>query len=1018
MKNILLKTLQDKVEDLLKLYTEKKAFSEFHMFLDLNPELKNIFDSEEIENLFPKPSSFDFNSTIDTNEDGDKYTGSEFTDDIIDISIKNFTDIGWLSDKSSRNKIYQNDFYQNIVRPSIGSMPEDVKKDIELHSTHILGRCNNPSDWGENRQGLVYGMVQSGKTVSMITLMGQAMATGYRIFIVLAGDKTSLREQTQKRIDEAFDLNFGGYSNNQRKYNIRSLTKKGSDYSDVSRSLSNGLELWDIKDSKQTIIICIKKQTDNLKKLIEHLKQLEANCKEGGTLAHIANFETDFKTMIIDDEADYASQDTRPTNGGATIHNDLVAIREQLKQNCYVAYTATPQACIGANPDKLVGYPSDFIWLLEPHRDEYGETTTYLGLEEFFEKYPNQLIERLPKGAWPHIEKDDGRKIGVYNPNTDEIIDEVLTDVELEFIDSLLKDSTTRNKHCIGYKKAIVNYLIGCSIRWYRHYLKCKKDGFFDTFPTVEDIEAIEMRGKNVTVKGYKPFPYHAMMFNLSYITKSQKKIVEFVELLWSEIVEEWNGTNKNSWEDNNLFSSSLELQHDKTVFFGKNITEAIEIQPFLEYAIKITSKTIQDGNGKYIYELNATDEGRTLQYDNQTPEGRPKKAAIIVGGNILSRGLTIENLSVTVFARSQVMSLGDTNLQMCRWFGHKKGDIDLQSVYLQDHSQILFQTISESDKELRAQFRYHVFNSIPNKCLLLSLYNSPLFRNTSPSKSKFLEKGSQASYSGITIDMLEPFNDSNFKKNNSLLDDYLKSIPSKIKRIKKFERATVYENVPIDAFHTFFENMHFSENSMNISPIKYCTYLSKWRKSGVPIPNYNIAIFDVNDSGIPRNRARKSIGSVNDYKSIEELKENALLRLAPFRGGKSDPNVVKKNKEKSYCGDHFVDLPLEFHIENYKKNNLRRDKSMPILFIFYKLNANYVGKFPPKKNNGSKDVYFEEGDKFFVDTKEPLITFSIATPLGGPIFKTQENKLANPTVLNNKECEDYFEKLNNYDRG
>jgi len=91
----------------------------------------------------------------------------------------------------------------------------------------------------------------------------------------------------------------------------------------------------------------------------------------------------------------------------------------------------------------------------------------------------------------------------------------------------------------------------------------------------------------------------------------------------------------------------------------------------------------------------------------------------------------------------------------MCRWFGHKRNDIDLQSVYLQEHSQILFQEISQSDKELRQQFRTHIFNDVPNECLLLSLFSSPLFRSTSPTKSKFLEKV-DASYSGINKDMLD----------------------------------------------------------------------------------------------------------------------------------------------------------------------------------------------------------------------------------------------------------------------
>ena len=490
-------------------------------------------------------------------------------------------------------------------------------------------------------------------------------------------------------------------------------------------------------------------------------------------------------------------------------------------------------------------------------------------------------------------------------------------------------------------------------------------------------------------------------------------KIRELIELLWPEIIVEWNKTQKTSWSISTLFTEGLERQNEKSYFFGRPVVESIDIKYFLQLAIDISVKNIVNDHS-YIYLLNSKDEGTTLQYDNQLAEMRPKKASIIVGGNVLSRGLTIENLSVTIFARSQVMSLGDTNLQMCRWFGHKRNEIDLQSVYIQDHSQLLFQEISQSDKELRQQFRFHIFNQIPNECLLLSLYSSPLFRSTSPTKSKFLENG-EASYSGISKDMLEPFSHKDYELNNKLLDIYLKSLPTSVLREKnKYNRANLYYDVQIDEFIAFFETLNFSDNASNITPKQFNSYLVKWKKSGKFMPGINIAVFDLDAKGVAVNRRRQTIGSSKDFKSVNELKENAsATRFETLRGGKSDKDAVERNPDKSYCGDVFIDQPLTFHKANYWERNLRRDKSMKILIIFYKLNANYVGLFPPKKQSGSKPVYFEKDkDSKYRDTQEPVITFSVAMPLGGPIFKTQENKLANPEVLNTKLCEDFFDKL------
>ena len=59
-------------------------------------------------------------------------------------------------------------------------------------------------------------------------------------------------------------------------------------------------------------------------------------------------------------------------NSSSAIHALIVELREQLPKNSFVSYTATPQACLLADVNKIVGYPSDFIWL-EARRNEIGK---------------------------------------------------------------------------------------------------------------------------------------------------------------------------------------------------------------------------------------------------------------------------------------------------------------------------------------------------------------------------------------------------------------------------------------------------------------------------------------------------------------------------------------------------------------------------------------------------------------------------------------------------------------------
>ena len=76
----------------------------------------------------------------------------------------------------------------------------------------------------------------------------------------------------------------------------------------------------------------------------------------------------------------------------------------------------------------------------------------------------------------------------------------------------------------------------------------------------------------------------------------------------------------------------------------------------------------------------------------------------IAVGGYSLSRGLTLEGLTVSYFLRNSVMY--DTLMQMCRWFGYRPGYKDLCRVWMPEEAEGWYRHISESTEELRDEIR------------------------------------------------------------------------------------------------------------------------------------------------------------------------------------------------------------------------------------------------------------------------------------------------------------------------
>ena len=101
------------------------------------------------------------------------------------------------------------------------------------------------------------------------------------------------------------------------------------------------------------------------------------------------------------------------------------------------------------------------------------------------------------------------------------------------------------------------------------------------------------------------------------------------------------------------------------------------------------------------VIEVNSSRSSEPLDYNEvDFPSGRN---VIAVGGLSLSRGLTLEGLTVSYFLRNSVMY--DTLMQMGRWFGYRDGYLDLCRIYMTADAQSWYQHISDVMNELRSEF-------------------------------------------------------------------------------------------------------------------------------------------------------------------------------------------------------------------------------------------------------------------------------------------------------------------------
>ena len=120
------------------------------------------------------------------------------------------------------------------------------------------------------------------------------------------------------------------------------------------------------------------------------------------------------------------------------------------------------------------------------------------------------------------------------------------------------------------------------------------------------------------------------------------------------------------------------------------------------------------------------------LSYDEDPPGG----VYIVIGGNVVSRGLTLEGLVVTHFVRSA--SAYDTLLQMGRWFGYRVGYEDLPRIWLTDSLKQFFRHLALVEQEIRYSVERYKDGALTPKQFAVRIRTHPILAVTSRLKTAF----------------------------------------------------------------------------------------------------------------------------------------------------------------------------------------------------------------------------------------------------------------------------------------
>jgi hypothetical protein len=544
--------------------------------------------------------------------------------------------IPWLSERQKQIEWAYWDRYRTWLTHRSSFKPAAVEALNDSTNT-VLSFLEDPERPGEWRvKGLTYGQVQSGKTANYTGLICKAVDAGYHVVIVLTGAHESLRHQTQTRLDLEF-LGFNSRFTRQRTAESTyigvgnlsmknpplclSITTRDKDFN------ANVLETTPVDPRRVRLLAVVKKNARILENLSDWLGTYATEQPDGRKLI------TDLPLLMIDDEADYASVDTRkPRKGRTASHpeHDPTAINQcirdilnKFEKRAYVAYTATPFANIFVSDktnhpkfgDDL--FPSSFMVALAPPSNYCGPERVF-GLED-----PTSDVVREPLP-----------------------VTRVIDDEAAWMPDSHTKYHVPPNRLPESLRKAVDAFVLATATRKARtEYLGVKP--------------------------GHNTMLVHVTRFTAVQTAVARQLVGHLKEMdnLWGDRGTAGRALRKrlrNLWEkDFQDTYGKLQEREDLAGLLGDPVT--------FEQVESMTSQVL-DECVSGVKTING-DAGDVLEYESSTPA-----TVIAVGGDKLSRGLTLEGLTVSYYLRAS--RTYDTLMQMGRWFGYRSGYLDVTRLY------------------------------------------------------------------------------------------------------------------------------------------------------------------------------------------------------------------------------------------------------------------------------------------------------------------------------------------------
>jgi len=829
------------------------------------------------------------------------------------------------------------------------NFPEKIIDELDKETDFVLDHLFNPNLKATaiegGKKGMVVGNVQSGKTSNYTGLICKAADLGFNFIIILAGTLNNLRSQTQLRLDEGFlgfDTQYQRTSEGtQNKIGVGVFSGFDSCVASSHTDSSNG---GDFKakaginfDTNDVQILVIKKNKSILDRVNKWLS------------THHGHDELiDSKSLLlIDDEADYASINTNDQESNpSTINRQIREVLSHFNRSGYVGYTATPFANIFIPVDKHDDlFPRDFILKLPT-------PSNYIGPDKIF-------------GTTTDVEQSK-KLLPVLR---------TVTDYEEQFPTCHKCNDELPEDLPQSMLLAIKCFVLTCAIR--------------------------NARGQ-VT-------DHNSMLIHVSRYQRWQERVKELVEdaftYLQRGILQNDAATLadlRNVFEtDSDTYQSYkkttlevIDLINDPSSGFS-NIDGTMLIKPIaweeVLPSLKKAAAKIQ------VLSLNGSSKD-VLEYYEHRDHGI---SVIAIGGDKLSRGLTLEGLSVSYFLRASKMY--DTLMQMGRWFGYRPGYADLCRLFISPELNEWFRHISMANEELSGDFEDLAATGQTPDSYSLKVRTSPgNLKITSVSKMRNVSK-INVSMAGKLIETYQlPLDRNLHALNVTLTQNLLNKLGDSCD-----DKLQMWKGVSSELICDYLSKYQTAQGMAGVNMLLIVKYIKKLNEAQ-ELTDWTVYVSSINSG--------KRFSWDNGTKSVGCAVRNAVSDMP-------GAYFIRNNHVLGGASEEWVDLPESSIAEAYKLTELRwkergkegtpsnaqpslvrtayRDPKNPILIIY------------PLNPIGANNECTQESNRFS-ESDCPIMALCIGFPRTDyPEYAVVEYAIQDGLLSTFLETEDSFDKDN-----